>query len=219
VFLDEIGEMPLLQQTKLLRVLQERQVQRVGSSDLKDVSFRSISATNVNIKEAIADKSFREDLFYRINKMIIQVPALRDRLEDIPDLTHFFLSDCFPTRNIEITDEALELLKAYHWPGNVRQLKSIIEAIGSRLKENIIREGDICRALPEVTKVFGKKATRILIGHFGASLISKERDRFEKAILKAKGNKKLAAEDLGVSRATFYRRATELGLIQGREVE
>ena len=83
----------------------------------------------------------------------------------------------------------------------------------------LFKEGDICRTLPEVTKVFGKKATRILIGHFGASLISKERDRFEKAILKARGNKKLAAEDLGVSRATFYRRATELGLIQSREVE
>ena len=80
VFLDEIGEMPLMQQTKLLRVLQERQVQRVGSSDVKDVSFRSISATNVNLKEAIAKKTFREDLFYRVNKMIIQVPALRDRL-------------------------------------------------------------------------------------------------------------------------------------------
>ncbi|MBS1958994.1 MAG: sigma-54-dependent Fis family transcriptional regulator [Bdellovibrionales bacterium] len=219
VFLDEIGEMPLMQQTKLLRVLQERQVQRVGSSEVKDVSFRSISATNVNLKEAIADKSFREDLFYRVNKMIIQVPALRDRLEDIPDLVHFFLSDCFPARNIEITEEAIDLLKAYHWPGNVRQLKSTIEAIGSRLKVDIIREGDICRALPEVTKVFGAKATRILVGHYGASIISKERDRFEKAILKAKGNKKLAAEDLGVSRATFYRRATELGLIQGREIE
>lgn len=219
VFLDEIGEMPLMQQTKLLRVLQERQVQRVGSSEVRDVSFRSISATNVNLKEAIVNKTFREDLFYRINKMIIQVPALRDRLEDVPDLAHFFLSDCFPTRNIEITDEALELLKAYHWPGNVRQLKGVIEAIGSRLKNDIIREGDICHALPEVTKVFGTKATRVLIGHYGASLISKERERFEKAIMKAKGNKKLAADDLGISRATFYRRASELGLIQSREVE
>ena len=219
VFLDEIGEMPLVQQTKLLRVLQERQVQNVGSSEVKNVNFRSISATNVNLNEAIANKNFREDLYYRVNKMVIEVPALRDRLEDVSDLTHFFLSDCFPTRNIEITDEALELLKAYHWPGNVRQLKGVIEAIGSRLKNDIIREGDICRALPEVTKVFGNKATRLLIGHFGASLISKERDRFEKAILKAKGNKKLAADDLGISRATFYRRAGELGLIQNREVE
>jgi len=219
VFLDEIGEMPSLQQTKLLRVLQERKVTRVGANEEKEVNFRSISATNVNLKEAIADRTFREDLFYRINKMIIHVPALRERLEDIADLTHFFLSDCFPSRNIEITDEALELLRAYHWPGNVRQLKGVIEAIGSRLKNDIIREGDICHALPEVTKVFGNKATRILIGHYGASLISKERDRFEKAILKSRGNKKLAADDLGISRATFYRRASELGLIQSREVE
>ena len=217
VFLDEIGDMPLLQQAKLLRVLQERQVQRVGSSEIKNVNFRSISATHIDLQEAISKKQFREDLFYRVAKAIIKVPSLRDRIEDIPDLVHYFIGEAFPHRNLNITDDAIELLKAYHWPGNVRQLKGIIESIGARNTENIIRESDVCHALPEVAKIFGNKASRALIGRYGAALINKERERIEQAIQSTRGNKKLAAEILGMSRTTFYRRAHELGLVQQRD--
>ncbi len=220
VFLDEIGDMPLTQQAKLLRVLQERQILRVGSSEAKEVNFRSISATHVNLEHAIIQKRFREDLFYRINKEIINVPALRDRKEDIIDLTHYFLAQAFPTKRLGITEEALELLMAYHWPGNVRQLQRVIESIGSHCEEDsVIREADVCHGLPQVANVFGSRASRVLIGRYGASLISKERDRFEKALSAARGNRTIAADSLGMSRATFYRRATELGLIQAREVE
>lgn len=217
VFLDEIGDMPLAQQAKLLRVLQERQVQRVGSSDTKEVNFRSISATHIDLQDAIANKKFREDLYYRIAKEVVRVPALRERREDIIDLTHYFIAECFPCRNLGITEEALELLMAYHWPGNVRQLRAVIESIGSRNNSDMIRESDICHALPQIANVFGSKASRVLIGRYGATLVTKERDRFEKAITAARGNKKLAAENLGMSRTTFYRRANELGLVQNRD--
>jgi len=96
VFLDEIGDMPLAQQAKLLRVLQERQVQRVGSSDTKEVNFRSISATHIDLQDAIVNKKFREDLYYRIAKEVVRVPALRERREDIIDLTHYFIAGMFP---------------------------------------------------------------------------------------------------------------------------
>ena len=217
VFLDEIGDMPLAQQAKLLRVLQERQVQRVGSSDAKEVNFRSISATHIDLQDAIVNKKFREDLYYRIAKEVVRVPALRERREDIIDLTHYFIAECFQCRNLGITEEALELLMAYHWPGNVRQLRAVIESIGSRNSSDMIRESDICHAIPQIANVFGSKASRVLIGRYGATLVTKERDRFEKAITAARGNKKLAAENLGMSRTTFYRRANELGLVQNRD--
>lgn len=217
VFLDEIGDMPLLQQAKLLRVLQERQVQRVGSTDIKDVNFRSISATHIDLQEAISKKLFREDLYYRIAKAVIKVPSLRERVEDISDLVNYFIAEAFPHKHITVTDDAIELLKAYHWPGNVRQLKGVIESICARTTDNVIRESDICYALPEVAKVFGNKASRALIGRYGAALINKERERLEQAISAARGNKRLAAEKLGMSRTTFYRRAHELGLVQQRD--
>lgn len=217
VFLDEIGDMPLTQQAKLLRVLQERQVQRVGSSEVREVNFRSISATHVNLEEAIAQKRFREDLYYRINREIVKIPALRERKEDIIDLTHYFLAQAFPTKRLGIIEEALELLMAYHWPGNVRQLQRVIESMGSHCaQDTTIREAEICRSLPQVANVFGSRASRVLIGRYGASLVSKERERFEKALTAARGNRTVAADNLGMSRATFYRRASELGLIKNR---
>lgn len=213
VFFDEIGDMPPIQQAKLLRVLQERQVQRVGSSKIIPVNFRSISATHVNLEHAIIEKKFREDLYYRIAKHVITVPALRDRIEDIKELSYYFLANLFPNRPIVITNEAIDLLKSYHWPGNVRQLKATIESIGSRVESGTIKESDICQALPQISNVFTSRTSRIMIGRYGASIISKEKERFENAIRASKGNKKKAAEVLGVSRATFYRRASELGLV------
>ena len=124
--------------------------------------------------------------------------------------------EAFPNRGLTITEDSLELLMAFHWPGNVRQLRAVIESIGSRNTDDIIRESDICQALPQIASVFGNRTSRALVGRYGATLISKERERFEKAILVSRGNKKKAADHLGMSRATFYRRATELGLIQNK---
>ena len=132
VFFDEIGDMPMGQQGKLLRVLQERKVQRVGSLDERKVNFRSLSATNIDMDSAILQKRFREDLYYRIAKAKIKIPPLRDRIEDIPELVHQFIAELAPKKNIIVTNEAMDLLQAFHWPGNVRQLKSTIESCVER---------------------------------------------------------------------------------------
>lgn len=213
VFMDEIGDMPLAQQAKLLRVLQERRVQRVGSHKELDVNFRSISATNVDIEDSVRKKKFREDLFYRIAKAKIKIPSLRDRLEDIPELVQHFIASSGVKKRISITADAVDLLKAYHWPGNVRQLKALVESLCSRSKDGIIREADICQVLPEVASMFGNQTTRTLVGRYGTSLILKERERFNRALLDASGDRDQAARILGVSRATFFRRAKELGLV------
>lgn len=216
IFFDEIGDMPLNQQAKLLRVLQERRVQRVGSLDEKKVSFRSISATNVHLEKAIADRKFREDLYYRIAKETLRLPALRERLEDIPELVQYFLAKSSPSRRKSITNEGLTVLQAYHWPGNVRQLRTVIESLESRCSGAMIREKDICQVLPEVADLLSSRFTRKLIGSYATSLISNEKQRYEKAIIQANGDRTEAAKVLGVSRATFFRRAKDFGLVKSR---
>lgn len=216
VFLDEIGDMPLNQQAKLLRVLQERKIQRVGSHTEIDVNFRTISATHVNIEEAIFKKKFREDLYYRLAKTQIRIPALRERLEDIPELVTHFLKSVETKKNATITNDALELLAAYHWPGNVRQLQLVIERASSKITGSVIREKDLCQALPQLANIYGNKSTKALVGRFGASVLGLERERFEKALLECNGNRDLAAEKLGLSRATFFRRLKEMGMVKER---
>ena len=215
VFLDEIGEMPLSQQAKILRVLQERVVQRVGSYEDKQINFRCIAATHVDLDRAVKEDRFREDLYYRIAKDIVQVPALRERVEDIPELVHYFMKKNGVGKSLSITGQSLELMQAYSWPGNVRQLKGVVESLVSRCEGNVIREKDVYKAVPEVTKV-KSIPSRSLVGAYSASLIMNERQRFEKAIIRANGNRTEAAKELGISRATFFRRAKELGLVNSR---
>ncbi len=204
VFLDEIGEMPLNQQAKLLRVLQERRVQRVGSVEERKVSFKCVSATHINLEQAIAEKKFRADLFYRIQGEVIHLPSLRERLEDIPELVYSFIARHPIHQKKSITQEALCLLQEYSWPGNIRELNSTIERLCNRCEDLVIREKDICQVLPDVV---GRKSSLPIEG---------ERRRFEKAILDAKGDRNLAAGILGLSRATFFRKAKDLGLVRER---
>lgn len=215
VFLDEIGDMPLHQQAKLLRVLQERKVQRVGSSDERAVSFKSISATNVNLESAISNKRFREDLYYRVAKFTINIPALRDRMDDIPELVTFFLTSKYRNQ-VTITPQAIQLLFAYHWPGNVRQLEAVIDIMAMRCENKIIREKDVCHAIPDLSRLFTPKQAVTLLGKHGHSAISQERKRFQKAITDAAGDRNEAAKLLNMSRSTFFRRAKELGLVADR---
>ena len=178
IFFDEIGDMPLNQQAKLLRVLQERTVQRVGSLEEKKVSFRSVSATNVDLKQAIADKRFREDLYYRIAKEILRIPPLRERKEDIPELVQYFLAQALPRKQKKITNEAMSLLQAYDWPGNVRQLRSMIESIKSRTTDSVIRDRDVCKALPELADVLTNRVRKVMIGAYGTNLLDAEEEAF-----------------------------------------
>jgi two-component system nitrogen regulation response regulator GlnG len=130
LFLDEIGDMPMPLQAKLLRVLQEKQIERVGGTETIPVDVRIISATNRDLEKEIKAGKFREDLYYRLNVVTIKIPALRDRKEDIPDLVDYFVArgNLEYKKNIkEISKKALETLTNYNWPGNVRQLENIIK--------------------------------------------------------------------------------------------
>lgn len=132
IFLDEVGEMDPAMQAKLLRVLENRTVRRIGGMKNIEVDVRVIAATNRNLKEAMQSGSFREDLFYRLNVFPIHVPPLRERLEDIPALVTFFLekySRNFSRSFTSISPEAMKRLSAYSWPGNIRELKNCIERI------------------------------------------------------------------------------------------
>ena len=146
IFLDEIGDMSLVTQAKILRVLQEQQFQRVGGSRTLKVSVRVIAASNKDLKNEIASGKFREDLFYRINVVPITVPALRDRQEDIALLIETFLNENVKkglgTRK-KITEKALHLLQAYEWPGNVRELKNLLERLTIMVENDLIDVSDL----------------------------------------------------------------------------
>jgi len=130
IFLDEIGEMPLLMQSKLLTFLQEREFERVGGNHPIKADVRVIAATNINLEEAVLQGKFREDLYYRLNVVTLMLPPLRDRSEDIPLLINHFLdklSKKLDTPRLEVDEEALYLLQVYHWPGNIRELENLLE--------------------------------------------------------------------------------------------
>jgi len=146
VFLDEIGDMSLKTQSKVLRFLQEQRFQRVGGTRSLKVNVRIIAATNKNLEQAIADGQFREDLYYRLNVIPIKVPALRERIEDLPLLVETFLEECAlkgrETRK-KISPEALAILGRYSWPGNVRELKNLIERLVIMAESDTIEETDL----------------------------------------------------------------------------
>ncbi|MCQ2201147.1 MAG: sigma-54 dependent transcriptional regulator [Bacteroidales bacterium] len=153
IFLDEIGELPLATQAKLLRVLEKGEYMKVGSSVVKKTDVRIVAATNVNLEEAIKSGKFREDLFYRLNGIMIRIPPLRNRVADIPALFHKFTND-FSEANkmpaVSLTSDAKELLKQYEWPGNVRQLKNVAEQITVLAADRVVDAVELQRFLPEV---------------------------------------------------------------------
>lgn len=149
LFLDEIGELSLNMQAKLLQVLQEHSVFRIGSVKPKDVDFRLIAATNRNLEKMVAEKEFREDLYYRLNVLPICIPPLRNRKADIPALAKKSLSDLTKKydKEITITDQALEIFFKYDWPGNVREVNNIIERLILTVESNVIRKKDVISLL------------------------------------------------------------------------
>ena len=214
IFLDEIGDMSPNLQVKLLRVLQEQTFEPVGSSKSETVNVRVIAATHQNLDEAIAVGRFREDLFYRLNVIPIEVPPLRHRREDIPLLALHFLevmSQERGTRSETITDRALEALCRYAWPGNVRELENLIERLTVLRGDAEIDLDDLPVALrraevplPE-TANDGDLDFRGVVDRFQADLI---RDALERT----GGNKKEAAELLGLNRTTLIEKIKKLGL-------
>lgn len=213
LFLDEIGDMPMEVQSVLLRVLEEKTFRKVGGNRLIEVDVRIIAATNKNLKELIEQKLFREDLFYRLSVIRINLPPLRSRGNDVYIFTEFFikkLCDRMGRPEIKLTKGALEFLGRYSWPGNIRELQNMLEGIISTHDEPLISEKEINSYLGEYfleTKAEEKPAATSLDIYF-----VDEKEKFEMALKKCRNNKTKAAEYLGLSRSTFYRRMQEFGM-------
>jgi DNA-binding NtrC family response regulator len=212
VFLDEIGDVPANIQVKLLRVLQEREFERLGSNVTRHIDVRVVAATNQDLRAALEQGTFREDLYYRLNVVPLNIPPLRERKEDIPFLAGHFIHKLAPdsgSRVEAITDAGMEKLMSYHWPGNVRELENVIErslvmATGTALDAKDIRlemaprsrvQSDEHPFLPE-----------------GMSLDQYEQEIIREALRRADGNKSQAARLLGLTRNALRYRLTQMGL-------
>ena len=283
IFLDEVAELPLSTQVRLLRVLESGEFMKVGSSKAQKTDVRIVAATNVNVQEALRKGKFREDLFYRLNTVSIQIPALRKRKDDIPLLFKKFAADFadkYNTPPIRLSDDAMEMLKNYPWPGNIRQLKNFVAQISVIEKERNITADTLNTYIPEGTtdekmpvlfegetsgefsereilykvlfdmkkdltdlkkitvdlmqkqgqtdgtsaKVFddleeenvtlipNKKADETIDVPQNLSLFQQEKILIERALGKHKGKRKYAAEELGISERTLYRKIKEFDL-------
>jgi DNA-binding NtrC family response regulator len=211
LFMDEIGDMPQAMQAKLLRVLENGEVVRLGSNEPIRVDVRLISATNVNLEEHVADKKFREDLYFRIKGVTIIIPPLRERREDIPLLIHFFMQN-FAERygkTIEgITPEAQRVLMGLPWKGNVRELKNVIEnMVVLTNKEKLDVD-----ALPSDIRPKGNAAPGGLNNVGGIPLNELEKEAIRNTLKLTEGNREQAAKMLGIGERTLYRKIKEYGL-------
>ena len=189
IFFDEIGDMSLKTQSKILRVLQEQKFQRVGGGRILNVNVRVIAATNKEIEKEIKNGKFREDLYYRLNVIPIELPPLKDRLDDIPVLTEKFLENCARINHCakkEITGKALSLLSAYSWPGNVRELKNLVERLAIMVENNVIDVSDIPAPYnPDFTKEMEPVETKL----FSINNLAEAKFAFEKEYLKRKNER------------------------------
>ena len=281
IFLDEVAELPMSTQVRLLRVLETGEFMKVGSSKAIKTDVRVIAATNVNIPNAIKEGKFREDLYYRLNTISIFIPALRDRKKDIPLLIRKFASDFadkYNTPSIRLDESAMNVLVDYNWPGNIRQLRNFVAQLSVIEKERNITESVIVNALPENRNINNtpvlfedktkadlsereilykvlfdmkrdltelKKITFDLMNNDSSSefnkeifnevneneitllskeeaeteivqenftLANQEKNLIKKSLEKHKGKRKLAAEELGISERTLYRKIKEFKL-------
>ncbi|SFR10436.1 sigma-54-dependent Fis family transcriptional regulator [Desulfoscipio geothermicus] len=212
IFLDEIGDMSPGLQAKLLRVLQDREFERVGGTRPIQVDVRVIAATNRDLEDMVAKGDFREDLFYRLNVIALAVPPLRERQEDILPLVHCFLQKYNSLCGMNVSDlapETIEVLRAYHWPGNVRELENVIERAINFATGGIIRVKDLPAYLSRVDEPAGKRA---VVANYRDRLGEAEREIIFSAIKAAGGNKTKAARILGISRSRLYEKLKKLGL-------
>ncbi len=210
IFLDEIGELTPTTQVKLLRVLQARQIERLGGTKSIEVKARTIAATNSHLEEMLQDKEFREDLYYRINVFPITLPPLRERKEDIPNLVGHFLKK-FGKPVDAISGSALERLMQYRWPGNVRELENTVERALIMSSTDKINADDLAPHVRHALTISGP--TSLEIPDDGLSLEQVEIDLIKNALTKAGGNKSKAAKLLGITRRKLYSMMERLGVM------
>jgi two-component system nitrogen regulation response regulator GlnG len=233
IFLDEVGDMDLSLQTKLLRVLQERRIERLGGEGSIAVDVRVVAATNQDLEAAVARRAFREDLFYRLNVVSIHLPPLRDRREDIPALTSHFLAAFAQEQRADpkvLSPEAMELLLAYPWPGNVRELENVVKRAAALATTSLILPDqlpDTLRPVPGTQEPGARPDTfptdwvKAELSRLQSSLDGRLHDHFvacmerpllELVLRRTGGNQVKAADLLGINRNTLRKRIKELGI-------
>lgn len=205
IFLDEIGDMPLHLQAKLLRVLQDKVIQRIGGVKDIRVNVRVISATNRDLEKMVAENRFREDLYYRLNVIPIFIPPLRERKEDIPLLTEYLINkyNNILNKNIIGVDEKVkEIFMSYNWPGNVRELENVIEYAMNMERGQIITEESIPKNIKDDLSIIYSSSLDQLVADYEKKIILEHAKKFGSS----KKDKEKLAEDLGISIATLYRK-------------
>lgn len=214
IFLDEIGDMPLHMQAKLLRVLQEKEITKVGGANSIKIDARVISATNKNLNKMVKEGSFREDLFYRLNVIEIQLPRLKDRFEDIPILINHFLKEFANKngRNIKAIDtEAIKILLNYDWPGNIRELMNVVEHMVVISDTEKIYKSSIPHYI-----LSSDKSTNLNLENYpldlNLAIKNLERETIQRALSMAKNNKSKASKLLNIPRATLYHKIQEYNI-------
>jgi transcriptional regulator with GAF, ATPase, and Fis domain len=218
LFLDEIGNISLSIQAKLLRVLQEREVQRLGSSETIKVDIRVVAATNCDLARRMEEGTFREDLYYRLNVVPIEMPALRRRREDVPLLAGHFVDRVCQAEGIPVkvlVRETLERLGGYSWPGNVRQLENMVEmAVALSGERRSLVPADFPLPAPSAERPMPPRAPLVAVPDSGLdyeqTLAVIERSILEQALRKTGGNKKAAADMLRLKRTTLSAKVRSL---------
>jgi DNA-binding NtrC family response regulator len=212
VFLDEISETSLSFQVKLLRVIQEREIRRIGSNEIVQVNIRLIAATNRDLREMVRTSRFREDLFHRLNVFTVALPALKERPQDIPLLASYFIK-MFTEKHgktVRLSADAVEAMKRYSWPGNVRELKNMLERAITFNDTGVIQADELDFAEPEDEGTV--RADNAAADGPNGSLDQMEKEHIIKVLRETGGNKKRAAEILGIERRTLYNKAKRLGI-------
>ena len=210
LFLDEISETSLSFQVKLLRVIQEHEIRRVGSNETLKVDIRLVAATNRDLREMVRNSRFREDLFHRLNVFTIALPSLRDRRQDIPLLASYFLKmfTAKHGKNVRLATDAVEAMKRYSWPGNVRELRNMLERVITFNDTGVIQADELEFGEDDSAEA----AAAPVAGDAGNSLDQMEKDHIIRVLKETGGNKKKAAEILGIERRTLYNKAKRLGI-------
>jgi len=221
IFLDEIGDMSLKTQSKILRVLQEQQFQRVGGNRTLSVNVRVIAASNKDLEKEIEKGNFREDIYYRLNVIPIEVPPLRARFEDIPFLVETFFVECEKqnrSKKKEITQQALDMLCNYSWPGNVRELKNLIERLAIMVEREVIDEVDIPAPYnPDAAEGMASIEAQLFLSHS----LKDAKKAFERAFIKRKllqnkDNITNTAKEIGVERSYLHKKLKNLNISVAR---
>jgi two-component system, NtrC family, response regulator AtoC len=209
IFLDEIGELPMEMQAKLLRVLQEKEVRPVGSNQKMRVDVRVIAATNRDLEAAYKEGTFRKDLYFRLNVVTLHLPALRERKSDIPTLVHYFLDKFAPERMITVSSAAMDCMVHHEWPGNVRELENAVERAVALGSQEMLELADLPPALHkglEPESATDRSPTRPKPPLTHTDLEELERVTIQRVFEQVNGDKALAGKMLGISRATLYRK-------------